>query len=633
MAKSRIGASYWQLIPTLEGLEKAISEEMKNSTQDGYAVPVEAKVDNDAMDVEMGKSGDKSGKLFGDKFKVAFIASGAILAVTALAGKALYDIGDQFDGIGDDIQITTGKTGAELDALNESAKNVFTSIPTNTEAASGAIAKLSQRLGYTGEELETVTKQILEAGRMQGVDVDVNNLADAFLQFGINAEGAESALDGAFAASQKSGTSLDDILSKVAGSSAQLKGLNLSFDESVNLISSLSAAGVDVESTLAQMGKGIVNFAKDGQPANEAIKGVVGEIQALISAGKEAEAIDVASQVFGSKGALNIVNAIETGAVSVESFNANMGELNNTILGTAEDTNDFAEKWQVLQNKGMEALEPLGTAVLELATSLLEDAGPAIDFLIDAVSNLAIFFAENEWAIAGVAALIGGALVTAFVAATAAAWAFVAPILANPITWVILAAVAAIALLVAAFVWLTENWDAVMKFFGDSIQNIGAFFTSLGEGIVAFFSGIGNFIMGMFMSLVEFVLGIANTVIDIINNILTFIPNLLGFNVPGIVPNVGIPQMADGGTVLPTSGGTLAVLAEAGKPETVVDTGNMNQLIEGVLNGSIGNGASGAPVINIYITQKDDQSMRDFIEQLTKEIQFQLTGGGEYSYA
>ena len=186
MAKARLGASYWQVMPTIEGLEKAIDEEVKNATGEGYNVPVEPVVETDKLDDDMGKSGDKSGKLFGDKFKTAFVASGAILAVGVLAGKALYDVGATFDDMNDAIQIGTGASGEKLEELKDVASNIFTSIPTTTAIAGQAVADLNTRLGLTGDDLEGVAKQVIEAGRLLNEEVDVNALGGAFSQLKVH---------------------------------------------------------------------------------------------------------------------------------------------------------------------------------------------------------------------------------------------------------------------------------------------------------------------------------------------------------------------------------------------------------------------------------------------------------------
>ncbi len=65
-------------------------------------------------------------------------------------------------------------------------------------------------------------------------------------------------------------------------------------------------------------------------------------------------------------------------------------------------------------------------------------------------------------------------------------WAMLPPILANPITWIILGAVAAIALLVAGIRAIIKNWDLV----GNSIRAVGKMFIDLGKSIIKSFKVI-----------------------------------------------------------------------------------------------------------------------------------------------
>lgn len=57
-------------------------------------------------------------------------------------------------------------------------------------------------------------------------------------------------------------------------------------------------------------------------------------------------------------------------------------------------------------------------------------------------------------------------------AAAAAQWALNAAILANPITWIVIAIIAAIGLLIAAFYYLYKNWDKVSAFLSNSWEMI-----------------------------------------------------------------------------------------------------------------------------------------------------------------
>nr|WP_240977445.1 phage tail length tape measure family protein [Planctomonas sp. JC2975] len=100
------------------------------------------------------------------------------------------------------------------------------------------------------------------------------------------------------------------------------------------------------------------------------------------------------------------------------------------------------------------------------------------------------------------------------------------------------------------------------------------------QGIVDIFSGIWNGIVGI-------VKGIINGIIDAINGVIKGVNSIGG----AVGIHVGtIPHLAQGATILPTPGGTVVRVAEGGKPESVVDTGKLNALLDRALNGPSGKG-------------------------------------------
>jgi hypothetical protein len=130
---------------------------------------------------------------------------------------------------------------------------------------------------------------------------------------------------------------------------------------------------------------------------------------------------------------------------------------------------------------------------------------------------------------------------------------------------------------------------------------IGAAITVVGKVIGKVFGGVGDVIRGAFNGVVDFVKGIFNTIIGVVNSIIdgingaTSLGASIGIHI-GKIPH--LPKLAESGTVLPKPGGTLAVIAEGGKAESVVDTGKLNNLIEAATNKSGGPGI----VNNIYET-------------------------------
>lgn len=113
-------------------------------------------------------------------------------------------------------------------------------------------------------------------------------------------------------------------------------------------------------------------------------------------------------------------------------------------------------------------------------------------------------------------------------------------------------------------------------------------FTFISSAIRSAFSGIANFLGGIFRGIANAIKAPINFMIDGINR---FLGGLSNIKIPDWVPGVGgrgfniakLPRLAQGATVLPRPGGTAAILAEAGRAETVVDTGKMNALIDRLL--------------------------------------------------
>lgn len=140
-----------------------------------------------------------------------------------------------------------------------------------------------------------------------------------------------------------------------------------------------------------------------------------------------------------------------------------------------------------------------------------------------------------------------------------------------------------IQILGAVFNWLWVNViQPVGQFIGDAIGAIG-------NGISTVFGAIGDVIRGAFNGVVDFVKGIFNTIIGVVNNIIdgintaTGLAGAIGIHI-GKIPR--LPKLAESGTVLPRPGGTLAVIAEGGKAESVVDTGKLNNLMDAAAKGA-----------------------------------------------
>lgn len=683
-------ASAWvRLTPTLEGVTDEITKQFLPGV--GAAE----------------KEGDKAGKGWGAKVK-AGIGAAAIVTGVVAAFKGLYEVGDTFDAVTDTIRAGTGLQGEALDGLVASAKKVGQNVPADFEAVGTTLADLNTRLGLTGGTLETVSSQYLEAGRVLGSEVDIGATTAAFSAFKIEGDNVVGAMDTLFQVSQATGVGMNELAAGVQANAPALQNLGFTFEDSIALLGSLDKAGLNSTQMMSSMSKGLVTLAKDGEEPEAAFKRVTGEIQGFVDTGDTASALDLAAQIFGTRGASQFVGALQSGVMNMDDLMAATGATGDTILGVGEETMDFAEKAKMTMNTAMVAIEPLATAVF---TAIGDGLSAAMPFLQD----LGAWVGENTGAIGVIAGAIGVTLVGAFIAWTASVWASTIALLANPITWIVLAIVALIAAVVALVMnwdtvvaWITEVWagfiawitsviegfvvwwggvwqgivdffvgvwtsvseyvamvwEGIIAFFTSALQwivdmfmnwtiygiiisnwdAIAAFFVNLWNGIVAFiqgaiqivsdvisavtsaisaiwqniwsgigsffssiwngiiyavqgfgnffrdaFSGIAGFVQNAFAGVLGAVKGPINGIISIVNSAIRAL-NGLSISIPDWVPGVGgqtwglslptIPQLALGATVLPRAGGTLAILAEAGRPESVVDTGLMNRALE-----------------------------------------------------
>lgn len=129
---------------------------------------------------------------------------------------------------------------------------------------------------------------------------------------------------------------------------------------------------------------------------------------------------------------------------------------------------------------------------------------------------------------------------------------------------------------------------------------------------------------GAWNAVLGWIEGGINGAIDLINGMIAGV-NTIGA-VVGIelaeIPTVSLPRLALGATVLPRRGGTAAILAEAGKPETVVDTGLLNQALRDGLTGTSGKGTSFTQ--NNYIAHMPPEEAVDMTGQRMSSLARQV---------
>ncbi|OAZ40952.1 hypothetical protein A9Z40_03150 [Microbacterium arborescens] len=176
--------------------------------------------------------------------------------------------------------------------------------------------------------------------------------------------------------------------------------------------------------------------------------------------------------------------------------------------------------------------------------------------------------------------------------------------------------------------WWRSTWDGVSSFFAGIWNGLVNTVRSVGSAFGSVFGGIRDTISNAFAGIVGIVKAPINGIIGLVNGAIRAL-NGLSVSIPDWVPGIGgstfgvnlptIPRLAKGATVLPRAGGTMAILAEAGRPESVVDTGLMNRALKEGLAGD--EGGSGTvvhgPLLNIeHVTVDSKQRVEELSQAL-----------------
>ncbi|MGB3301775.1 MAG: phage tail tape measure protein [Gordonia sp. (in: high G+C Gram-positive bacteria)] len=449
---------------------------------------------------KLAESADKAGDSvegMGGKSLISseHIAKIGIAAGTAAiaAGGALYKIGETFDDVADTIRVGTGATGEQLEAMVDVAKRVGTEVPSSFEDIGSTVADLNTRLGLSGPALEQVSKQFLELGN-QGIDADINAVSQAMTGFGIKGAEVEGALDSLFQVSQATGLSVTELANSAVKAGPGLRAFGFGIQESAALAGSLDKAGLDADKTLAGLSRALTVFASEGKKPKEALFGTIQEIEKFTKAGDQAAAINLAAKLFGTRGAAQFVDAVKSGTMSAEDLMKATGATSDTIIDAAADTHDFAESWQLFKNKALVAIEPVASKVFGIigdGMAVIADKGvPALTSMAKFVGDnkvafgilggvltaavlpaLTLFAIEQAKAAASsIASTIGkiasawGTVGKALKSSAIAQWAMNSAVLANPLTWIIVALVA-VGVALWAFFTKTETgrklWDSI----------------------------------------------------------------------------------------------------------------------------------------------------------------------------
>lgn len=396
-----VANAYVSIMPSMQGAERSITDAlggaMESAGEEAGSKGGESILD--AVTGQLGGLADKLGELGNGAggslvdgitgvlgaAGPAAIAAAAGAAVVGVGG-ALEGIGEDFDAMSDSIQISTGASGDALDELSDAATQVATTVPVSFEDAGGIVAAFSQRMGLAGQALTDVSDRAAALGELTGQAVDVDKLSGALNAFGISGEDAAKEMDYLFGVSQQTGVGFNDLVSTVQSSGPAMQELGFSFDDVADMAGQLDKAGINSSAVLGSMKKALSSVADSGGDVQKTFSDSVTSIESYIAAGDDAAAINKAGDLFGTKNAPQFVAALKSGAISMDALGQSALGASGDIMGTIEETDDWPEKWALIQNNAEAALAPLGGAVMSGVTTAVEGLGGAMEWLSGALA-------------------------------------------------------------------------------------------------------------------------------------------------------------------------------------------------------------------------------------------------------
>ncbi|HGS8688724.1 TPA: phage tail tape measure protein [Enterococcus faecalis] len=552
------------------------------------------------------KAGDKM-KSVGKKMTVGLTAP--IMGIGAASIAAFKELDDSLDS----ITTATGATGEQLESLQDSFKTVAGQIPTDMENISTGIGEVNTQFGLMDKQLEDTTERMLKFAEINGADVSQStiNAKKSIDLFRLSAEDIPMVLDSITKTSQDTGVGVDQLFDAVNRGAPQLKAMGFEFSEATTLIGQMEKSGIDSASTLSYLGKASVAYAKDNKTMQDGLSGTIAAIQ---SATTEQEKINIASEVFGTKAAPKMVEAIDSGALSMDGFADSAKNAAGTVDQTFNDILDPIDQAKIAQNQFKIAMGELGEQVQIALLPAFEAASNAIQKVSTWFSGLTDNQKQTIITIAGVVAAIGPVLVVlGTLASSISSLIPVIAFIASPIGIVIAALAAFVAGIVIAYNkvgWFRDfintsfkvikdivvgvfkvladttksTFDFITGFIGGAMDGAVKIISDYVNAITRIFGGIIDFVTGVFtgdwsrawQGIVDIFGGIFEGIAAVakapINAMITLINGFLGglnnIKIPKWVPGVGgkgfsiakIPYLAEGGHMINGQ----AIVGEAG---------------------------------------------------------------------
>lgn len=313
----------------------------------------------------MQKAGKKM-QAVGDKLNKYVAAPLGALAATSVAAFKEVDAGL------DIVTKKTGATGQALIDLQESARNVATTIPTSFETAGSAIGEVNTKFGLVGEDLEDLSMKFVKFADLN--DMDVSNAVDktqkVMQAFGVESKDAGKLLDTMNKVGQNTGISMDTLSTTMVKNAAALRDMGMDAYDAAQFLGSVEMSGANTADVMKGMKKAMTEAAEDGMTLPEKLE----QFNSVMQSGKsDAEKLTFAIETFGANAGQAIYNAYQDGSLNFASFAESAEEFAGNIDQTYSDVKGANDDLTTSFNKIKDAGSRIGAEVAKAIAPAVED--------------------------------------------------------------------------------------------------------------------------------------------------------------------------------------------------------------------------------------------------------------------
>jgi TP901 family phage tail tape measure protein len=521
--------------------------------------------------------GEKA-KQVGDKFTSVGKEVSKASAVAVGAGVASYKAWSEVDDALDSVAAGTGATGKELESLQQTAKDVYTSMPVDIKATGQAVADINTRLGLQGDALEEATRQFMKYSEVNSSDVStsIETVAKAMNDANIPTSELNSVLDELTSASQASGLTVDTLAEALSQNGVQMRALGFNTQETIALLATMEKNGVNSSVVLTGMKKAMANYANAGKDANVELGNLFQGIQdGTVSA---SDAMDV----FGTKAGASLYQYIQEGKLNYQDLLKVLQDSNGQLDASYEAMLDPMDQAKVAMNNlkqvGADLFDQIQATLAPMIQALAENLQRfsqwfstldpnvqqfivIVGLVVAALGPVLIFIGQictGVGKIIEIVGFLGEFLAPVFSAIGSGLSALWGLILANPVIAIVVGIIAAIALLWTKCEWFRNGVTNLINNIRDGFKNgwnkIKNIWTNAIDGIKNKFSSMikeakewgSDFIEGFKQG----ILGRIKSLFSAITSIPKKIRRLLHFSRPDEGPlrdyETWMPDMMDG---------------------------------------------------------------------------------------